>query len=311
MKLYNHKPGDPAPIEQPDPYIICWNNIYYIYATHSEGVQLYRSNNFTDWEYLGFCYQNSGEKEYWAPSVMYCEDRFYLYYSSMPPHASDPHEQCIKAASSATPEGPFTPEQTLLPPFSIDPHAVTTPTGMYLFYCVNDTKSECPGTVIVADRLTSPTTLEGNPTVTVRPTLPQEIYEKNRFNDGKDWYTVEGPYYYNQDDYHYLLFSGSSYEQDTYFVGYCTAQGTPKDLRDLKWTKYPDNQTFHPLLTQNSKTEGTGHNSLIKIEDTLWIVYHARPRQDREHSKKTGDRRSMYADILNINQDILTIQTNT
>lgn len=307
MKLYKHMPNDTAPIEQPDPFIIFWNQTYYIYATHSDGVQLYRSENFTDWEYLGFCYQSPREKEYWAPCVIYLEGRFYLYYSSTPSGASDPHEQCIKAASSSSPEGPFTLERVLLPPFSIDAHAVDTPCGMYLFYCVNDIEAECPGTIIVVDKLTTPTTLEGRPSVAVRPTLSQEIYEKDRFRDGKDWYTVEGPFYYSMDNYHYLLYSGSSFEQETYFIGYCTARGTPEDLRQLHWTKYPNNHTYHPLLSKNSTVEGTGHNSLIQIDDTLWIVYHAR-EQIEKSSSENRDRRAMYADILHIDKDKLSIQ---
>lgn len=305
MKLYNHRPGDKAPMEQPDPYIICWDHSYYIYATHSDGVQLYRSGNFTDWEYLGFCYQSPGEKEYWAPSVMHFDGRFYMYYSSMRVGATDPHEQHIKVASSVSPEGPFTLENVLLPPFSIDPHAVVTPCGMYLFYCVNDTEAEYPGTIIVIDKLITPTKLDRSPKVAVRPTLPQEIYEKNRFHDGKDWYTVEGPYYFARGNKHYLLFSGSSYQQDTYFVGYCTAKGCPTDLRNLHWIKYPDNHTYHPLLSRHGDIEGTGHNSLIKIGDTIWIVYHARSSLD---TINTGDRRAMYADILIIDNDRLSVQ---
>lgn len=307
MKLYNHRPGDTTPMEQPDPYIICWNHIYYIYATHSNGVQLYRSENFTDWVYLGFCYQNRQEKEYWAPSVMHYNGIFYMYYSSMPSGATDHHEQCIKVAFSTSPEGPFTAGQVLLPPFSIDPHAVETAYGMYLYYCINDTETEFPGTIIVADKLLSPTKLEGNPKTAIRPTLPQEIFEKDRFHDGKDWYTVEGPYYFSNGDDHYLLFSGSSYQQDTYFIGYCTAKGTPEDLRELNWKKYPDNYTYHPLLSKHGNIEGTGHNSIIKIENTTWIVYHARNRLETKYTE-TGDRRAMYANVLKIDKDRLSVQ---
>ena len=46
---------------QGDSYIIKENGVYYMYATHKEGVQLYKSLDKYSWDFLGFCFQKDGE----------------------------------------------------------------------------------------------------------------------------------------------------------------------------------------------------------------------------------------------------------
>lgn len=85
MKLYQRKLHDPAPLGQPDPFIFVYQNKYYIYATHPDGVQLYCSNSLTSgWEYKGFCFSLKNEKNYWAPALLEYNGMFYLYVSTTP-----------------------------------------------------------------------------------------------------------------------------------------------------------------------------------------------------------------------------------
>ena len=236
MKLYQRKPGDPAPAGQPDPYMIRVGDFYYVYATHDEGVQLYRSRVLTEgWEYLGLCYTRPGEKQFWAPAVMPFEGKYYLYYSSMPEGSEDTHQQRIQVAVGDSPEGPFAFVREMLPPFSIDAHAVSTDSGLYLFYSVNDYEAERAGTLIVADRLTDPCHVEGAPVVIVRPTIDEEIFQRDRFRKGQHWHTIEGAFYFREGDWHYVMYSGSAYTNETYFIGYSVAQGEG-DLRSLAST---------------------------------------------------------------------------
>ena len=58
--------------------------------------------------------------------------------------------------------------------------SVVTPSGMYFFYCVNAYEAERVGTVIMCDKMTDPLTLEGNPVCVIRPTLDEEIYQRDR-----------------------------------------------------------------------------------------------------------------------------------
>jgi len=307
MKLYKRKENDTAPLGQADPYILSHGGKYYIYATHEEGVQLYSSENFADWIFEGFCFAREGEKSYWAPAVMEYKGTFYMYYSSMPKNEEDCHTQRIQVAKAQTPAGPFQYVCDLLPPFSIDAHAVNTPAGLYLFYSVNDYEAQRAGTLIVLDKLIDPYTVEGNPKVVVRPTIDEEIFMRDRFRCGQHWHTIEGAFYFYKGDRHYLLYSGSAYTNETYFIGYSTAEGTPADLRDLQWSKYPDDDTYCPLIAKNDCVEGTGHNSLIEIDGKMWIVYHARDMAGG-NNPIGEDVRVMRADIMEIDGDRLSVE---
>ena len=43
----------------------------------------------------------------------------------------------------------------------------------------------------------------------VRPTMDEEIFMRDRFEKGKDWYTVEGAFYFRKGDWHYVTYSGT------------------------------------------------------------------------------------------------------
>ena len=59
MKLRYAK-GHDVPGAQPDPFIFEHDGVFYIYATHGQGVQVYKSTNFTDWEYKGLLFSREG-----------------------------------------------------------------------------------------------------------------------------------------------------------------------------------------------------------------------------------------------------------
>lgn len=174
------------------------------------------------------------------------------------------------------PEGPFIYQKTLFNTFSIDAHVIKDEKGnFYLFYSTNEylgIDDKRPGSVILVDRLIDLMTPEGNPKLVVKPTIDEEIYEKNRFKDGRDWHTIEGAFYLNMRGKNYLFYSGAAYINKEYFIGYSVS------FDGINWEKYPDDLTFSPLLKQNDRVEGTGHNSVIKAPNNVdyWIVYHGR-----------------------------------
>ena len=304
MLLYN-KNDEKAPSGQPDPYIIEEGGRYYVYATHPKGVQLYVSDDFFNWSYAGLCYSHEGEHQYWAPAVIKIDGRFYMYYSTQPEGNSDAHSQAIKVAVSDTPEGPFEYVRTMLEPFSIDAHVIEYKSNYYLFYSVNDyDHPHRAGTYIVVDKLVSPTEVEGNPVPVVKPSIDEEIFQRDRFKPGQHWHTIEGAFYFYENGTHFCMYSGSAWTNETYFVGYSTAVGDPDDLRDLVWTKYPDNDTYRPVLAKNDFVEGTGHNSVIFRDGKWWIVYHGRDIVP-EGTPKPG--RSFRADVMEIEGDKISV----
>ena len=282
MKLYNRLEKDTAPLAQADPYMIKGEDgRYYLYAT--EG-QVYSSDRLMEgWKYEGIRLKMPDQKICWAPSVLKVKDTYYMYYSSMDADSEEEHGHKLRIATSSVPEGPFVFQKTLLRPFSIDAHTVETPSGLYLFYCNNDYEAERTGTRIICDKMISPVMIDGKPVCVVPPTLDEEIYMKDRFKPGQHWHTVEGAFYFYHEGIHFLMYSGACYQNPTYFIGYCTAEGpADTDLRDLNWEKYPDNHTYAPLMKKDEIEEGTGHNSILLDEGQYYIIYHARDYGDVE-----------------------------
>lgn len=265
---------------QADPYIFYDKGSYYLYCTGGDGVHCYTSDRLGDFEHIGVVCSEDGSKQYWAPCVAKLDGRFYMYYSSMPKDSDDVHTQQLKVAVSDSPRGPFVFLNTLADAFSIDADIAVTECGRYLFYSVNDYSAERVGTKIVMDRMLSPTLLEGNPRTVVRPTLDEEIFCRDRFKKGEHWHTIEGANFFYQDGWYYLLFSGNCYENNNYYVGYSRARAESDDLMKIDFLKYPNENTYHPLLASDATELGTGHNSTIKIDGQWYIVYHGRDKGD-------------------------------
>ena len=280
MKLYKRKPGDMAPPGQPDPYMIrARDGRYYVYATWPEGAQLYSSE---------------------------IDNKYYMYYSSMDDDCDDEHGQTLRVAVSDSPHGPFRRIKDLLPPFSIDPHVVQTPSGLYLFYSNNVYQAERVGTVINCDKMEDPFTVEGKPACVVCPTIDEEIYQRDRFRKGEHWHTIEGAFYFFAGNTHFLMYSGACHQNPTYFIGYSYAHGAPDaDLRTLDWKKYPDNNTYSPLLPRNDFMEGMGHNSVILDGGKYYIVYHGR---DIGTGNLPEDYRCARIDEMKVDGDRLSVR---
>lgn len=281
-------PGDDTvyPLESPDPYIIRYNGMYYCYASaedNTPGVPVLRSKDLINWEHLGYCLMEEGHQSYWAPCVAYHNGIFYMYYSSRAKGEEDVHYEWLKMATSTKPEGPFKYQKTLFNTFSIDAHVVKDEDGQwYLFYSPNNFLGidyERPGTVILVDRLIDMMTPEGNPKLVVKPSIDEEIFERNRFGDGRDWHTIEGAFYMKRKGNAYVMYSGNAYTHKYYFVGYSVNKNDKAcNIKDMVWDKYPDSYTYSPFLTGKGKVTGTGHNSVIKAPDNItdYVAYHGR-----------------------------------
>ncbi len=256
---------------QPDPYIFEDNGNFYLYVTGKHAVEMYRAKNpFGEWDYCGGVCAVEGGTDYWAPCVIRTGGKYYMYFSYACP------EQALCVAEADSPEGPFVFRKKLLNVFSIDAHAVENETGLYLFYAKDDRNGAVIGSKIFVDRLIDPYTLANEPVEVVTPSLDEEIFKRNRFGDGRDWYTVEGPFYFREGAYHYLIYSGGCFENESYHLGYAYAKDEGSDLTKLHFKKYSDEHGFTPLLFKNEQEEGTGHNSLLHYGGRYYIVYHGR-----------------------------------
>lgn len=268
----------------PDPFVIGFAGTYFCYSTGINGVNLSVSKDLVTWEHKGFCYREYGRDSYWAPCVVYRNGVFYMYVSNRPAGETDPHFQRMRVATSETPEGPFTFHSQMLDEFAIDADVVTGNDGeTVMFYASNKLTSQCSdliGTSVVVDVMPTPFTLRGKPVPVIVPSIKEEMFEANRFGDGRDWYTIEGSTYFTDGEFAYQTYSGNAYENPDYFIGVTRAKVKPA-IAQMEWTKQPSDDVYMPLIRQSDLVEGTGHNSIVRGPNLLdrWICYHGRDRK--------------------------------
>ena len=256
---------------QPDPYVFFDNGRYYIYATAKDGVAAYSSDSLMgQWKFEGYVCSVEGRTDYWAPCIILIDGIYYIYFSC---REDWPEE--LYVASSRSPLGPFDNAKKLYERFTIDPHVVKNESGLFLFYAEDNILPDKRGTRIFVDKLIDPETPANICKEIICPSFDEEIFERNR-SDGKDWYTLEGPFYIKEGNRHYVMYSGGCYKNDTYHVGYAVATSDETDLTELDFVKHSDNGRFAPVLFKNDVEEGTGHHSVIKTDDGYFAIYHGR-----------------------------------
>ena len=296
-------------IGQADPYIIEHEGKFYIYTTGDDGLYGYSCDTLLgDWKFEGQIFTLEGRDHFWAPSVIHLDGKFYMYFSfeyyeDVPDQGG--HHQAMHVAVSDNPMGPFTLAGQIAHPFSIDSHIVKTDAGLFLFYSPNTFEGERIGTHIVVQKMKDPYTLEGEPTVVLLASIDEEIFSRNRYKEGQHWHTLEGAFWFQEGEWQYLMYSGGRYEDETYFVGYAAAKTTEQDLTKVKFQKMPDENTYAPLLRSNDWEEGTGHNSVIKVDGQYYCVYHAR---NTEADGLNGDRRNARIAKMHVADGKITIE---
>ncbi len=296
-------------IGQADPFILKSNGRYYIYTTGHDGIYAYQSDNLFDgWEYYGMVMTIPDHEAFWAPSVIELDGKYYMYnsieiYNDTPDQGG--HRGAMFVSEADNPLGPFTNATQLLHPFSIDSHVVKNESGLFIFYSTNSFEGDRIGTYIAVDRLIDPYHAEGKPVAVVQPTLDEDIYRRDRYKKGQHWHTIEGAFYFKEGDWQYVMYSGNCFEQPTYYIGYARAKTDETDLTKIKFEKYPDDHTYHPVLSANKFEEGTGHHSMIKEDGQWYAVYHARDYEDGLNAN-AFDARNARICKLNVKDGIIT-----
>lgn len=294
---------------QADPFILKSNGRYYIYVTGHDAIYAYHSDDlFSNWQFYGQVMRVEGLCAFWAPSVIELDGKFYMY-NSMEGSGVDAdqggHDGCMHVSVADNPLGPFRMVKRILPPFSIDSHIVRNEAGLFLFYSSNRFEGERVGTCIYVDKMLDPFTPAGEPVLVVAPTLDEDIYERDRYRAGQHWHTIEGAFYFREGDWHYLMYSGNCFEQPTYYIGYARAKCDELDLTKVKFEKYPDPDTYYPILKSNEFEEGTGHHSMIKEDGQWYAVYHAR---DYDYGDSAFDARKARICKLHVQDGIITAE---
>ena len=298
-------------IGQADPFILKSNGRYYIYTTGHDGIYAYSSDSLFDgWKFEGMVLTDGVHDSWWAPSVIELDGKFYMYNSfEIEGYTPDKggHRGAMHVSVADNPLGPFKVVKQFLEPFSIDSHVVQNEAGLWIFYSTNTFEGERIGTYIVVDKMLDPFTVEGKPVPVVVPTLDEDIYQRDRYKKGQHWHTIEGAFYFKEGDWQYVMYSGNCFEQPTYYIGYARAKTDETDLRKIKFEKYPDENTYHPVMRANDFEEGTGHHSMIKENGQWYAIYHARDYEDGLGAS-AFDARNARICKLNVNDGIITAE---
>ena len=298
-------------IGQADPFILKSNGRYYIYTTGHDGIYAYSSDSLFDgWKFEGMVLTDGVHDSWWAPSVIELDGKYYMYNSfEIEGYTPDKggHRGAMHVSVADNPLGPFKVVKQLLEPFSIDSHVVQNEEGLWIFYSTNTFEGERIGTYIVVDKMLDPFTVEGKPVPVVVPTLDEDIYQRDRYKKGQHWHTIEGAFYFKEGDWQYVMYSGNCFEQPTYYIGYARAKTDETDLRKIKFEKYPDENTYHPVMRANDFEEGTGHHSMIKEDGQWYAIYHARDYDDGLGAS-VFDARNARICKLNVNDGIITAE---
>ena len=298
-------------IGQADPFILKSNGRYYIYTTGHYGIYAYSSDSLFDgWKFEGMVLTDGVHDSWWAPSVIELDGKYYMYNSfEIEGYTPDKggHRGAMHVSVADNPLGPFKVVKQLLEPFSIDSHVVQNEEGLWIFYSTNTFEGERIGTYIVVDKMLDPFTVEGKPVPVVVPTLDEDIYQRDRYKKGQHWHTIEGAFYFKEGDWQYVMYSGNCFEQPTYYIGYARAKTDETDLRKIKFEKYPDENTYHPVMRANDFEEGTGHHSMIKENGQWYAIYHARDYEDGLDAS-AFDARNARICKLNVNDGIITAE---
>lgn len=258
---------------QPDPFVFEDNGRLYMYVTAHDGVEAYSADElFDEWKFEGVVCSLEGAVSYWAPCIIKLEDKYYLYFSCQ----NDEMFQYLHVAQGDSPLGPFSKPKRMFNRFTIDSHVVKTDKGLFLFYAEDNRDCERFGTRVFVDRLLDPFTPAGLRREIIVPDFDEEIFARNREGDGRDWHTIEGPFWFREGDWQYVMYSGGCFENDTYHIGYAAAKSDEDDLTKVDFVKHTDNGRFAPVLIRNDVEEGTGHHSVIKYMGEYYAVYHGR-----------------------------------
>ncbi len=256
----------------PDPDVLQVGDTYYAYSTNSDdiNIQVARSTDLVHWEFLGealpalpdWAVQDFGWV--WAPDVSTPDDgETYLMYFTARFAIEEGGSQCIGAATSDSPMGPFVAAGD--EPFicqvnlggSIDPSSFVDDDGTRYVLWKNDGNC-CGGQTWIYIQQTSSDglTLEGEPT---RLMTADEVWEG---------ILVEAPTLWRHDDQYFLFYSANDYLSPNYAIGYAVADDV------LGPYIKPEPIPFLETSIRDGIVSPGGQDIVLDAEGESWMIYH-------------------------------------
>lgn len=277
-------------IEGADPFVLKHNGKYYHYATSApDGFIVHSSDDLAEWKNEGYCLKTGenvmGDKFFWAPEIIFAENKFYMVYVA---------NEHLAVAEADKPTGPFkcVKNTWLSERNAIDGSFFVDDDGkIYLYYVRFD-----GGNVIYGAPMSDFTTL-------------CEDKEKELLRAAEPWETrlgnvAEGPFMLKHKGKYYLTYTANDYRSQDYAVGYAVS-----DSPLGPFVKYEGN----PILKKDGIFYGPGHHSFTCSSDgrQLLIVYHVHHDENNVHPRLTCVDRAYFKENDEAGKpDILTVEVN-
>jgi len=257
--------GIAYPFDFPDPFVLTVGDQYYAYATNSAAgnIQIIQSTDLTHWTTVGDALPHLASWAQpgatWAPAVLHLGDTFVLYYSAIFAGTDD---QCISAATSSTPQGPFLDRSTVPVACqldlggSIDPSPYVDAAGNPYLTWKSQGNASQPPTIWAQPLGTDGTGLvPGPPTALLQPSTPWQ----NGIIEGPDMVVIGGQYE--------LFYSGNNWTTADYAVGVVACVGPLGPCPQ---------STSAPVLASEPAFSGPGGESVFTdAQGNLWMAFHA------------------------------------
>ena len=244
--------------EAADPFVLYHEGKYYLYATtcSDKGYIIHVSDDLATWEEKGFCLEKKdvlGEKNFWAPEVMYHNGLFYMAYSA------DWH---IGIAVSESPLGPFkqAEKKWICDTPSIDGHFFKDDDGkIYLYYVHQTFDGKYTNQIYVAEMNENLDAIKKETErLLIDPCEDWEVRERAR--------TSEGPFVLKNNGKYFLTYSVNDFQSVYYSIGCAVSESPLGPFKKLKG---------NPILKRSEFVNGTGHHSFTTAKDgSIICVYH-------------------------------------
>jgi beta-xylosidase len=271
----------------PDPFVLPDGGAYYAYGTNAnkKNVQLLHSTDLRTWRALPDAMPKLARwvrqpvPHVWAPEVVKLGNRYVLYYTA---HDRATDRQCIGAASSRSPRGPFVDRanaplvcQSALGG-SIDASPLLEGGRLYLYFKSDGNCCNMPTHLFVQPLRPDGLGVIGEPTMLLTNGRPWE---------GK---VIEAPTMVARDGKYTLLYSANDFGNGSYAVGHArcdSATGPCHPVGD------------GPFLKSRAEVSlmGPGHQGVFRANAQDYIAYHA---WEMKPDGKRAERRFLYIDRL-------------
>ncbi|KAH9939373.1 Arabinanase/levansucrase/invertase [Epithele typhae] len=291
-----HAPTAIKPGLGADPWVIMYEDNYYLTYTTGSNVQVYKSSNLAEWSTTGTIVYTptSPFTELWAPELHIIDGSFYIYVAMDQNNDNSQHRMyALKGTSTTDPTQPFELVGQVTSSdnnWAIDGTVMqyqNDPSRLYFIWSGWTNSSQTTVQNLYIAPMDSPTRISANRVLLHEPTPDWQASGGQRIN--------EGPEIYVHDGRTFLIYSAAASWTQEYCLGFMGIDGGADPLVPSNWWRKDDG----PVFWASDAAFGPGHASFTTDRDGVpYIVYHA-----MEDQNGGSNNRSIRAQTFGFNPD--------